>query len=278
MKKCAIFILIISSNLALANEMIREEYNPKPMVEGNRRVDELIEWNKNHPGEMPPLTEQEKYEFFTKKGMPIPGSGASVIEKNNGYLTKEQSASINKFNSDQKSKGYYESENKKVKLLLDMPQTAEKEFNERKMTAFNPLDTHLYENKTDMAMAYDYAGVPSNIVFKAIGYAPESSFVNNGWSGAVEFFVPSFGGVCAYHEVNIGITKSSAFIPKEIITYKVNNKITKMNAIGNKESGFVYEIEWWDKQFKRTLECAAMDYSDSMRIKMVDLAKQIDKA
>lgn len=274
----AFLILLASANFAFANEVTREEYEPKPMIEGNRRVDELIEWNKNHPGEMPPLTEQEKYEFFIKKGMPVPGSGATVVENSKKFkMSRSQSATIQKFNAAQKSKGYYEIANKKAKMLLAMPEVAEKEYNARKSLAFNPHDTHLYEVKNNLPMCYTYKGVPTTLAAKVIGYAPESTFVNNGWTGAVEFFVPSFGGVCAFHEVNIVLTKTAAYIPKEIATYAVNNKLTKMNAMGDKETGFVYEVEWWDKKFKRTLECATKLYSDSMRSKMLELAKQIDK-
>lgn len=278
MRKTALLILLASTNLVFADDVIREEYNPKPMIEGNRRVDELIEWSKNHPGEMPPLTEQEKYEFFTKKGMPVPGSGANIVDTKGFKMTSEQSASVNKFNADQKTKGYSEQENKKATLLLAMPETAEKEYNARKSIALNPHDTHLYEVKNNLAMNYDYKGVPAALATKVIGYAPESTFVNNGWSGAVEFFIPSFGGVCAFREVNIQITKSSAYISKEIATYMVNKKLTTMNAVGNKESGFVYEVEWWDKKFKRTLECASKEYTDAMRTQTLELAKQIDKS
>lgn len=279
MKKTALLILLASTNIALADNVIREEYAAKPMIEGNRRVDELIEWSKNHPGEMPPLTEQEKYEFFTKKGMPLPGSGATVVDNPKGFkMTGAQSAAVNKFNSDQKTKGYSEQENKKAKLLLSMPETAEKEYNARKSIAFNPHDTHLYEVKSNLPMSYAYKGVPQALATKVIGFAPEATFVNNGWSGAVEFFVPSFGGVCAFSEVNIELTQTAAYVPKEIATYKVNKKLTTMNAVGNKESGFVYEVEWWDAKFKRTLECAAKEYTDAMRTKTLELAKQIDQA
>lgn len=277
MKKTALLILLASTNFTFASDVIREEYNPKPLIEGNRRVDELIEWNKNHPGEMPPLTEQEKYEFFIKEGVPLPGSGAVVVDSTKNFkMSTSQSLIVNKFNADQKTKGYYEHSNKKAQFLLAMPETAEKEYNARKSIAFNPYDTHLYEIKNNLPMNYAYKGVPAVLTTKVIGYAPESTFINNGWSGAVEFFVPSFGGVCAFHEVNIEITKSSASIPKEIVTYQVNNKLTTMNAVGNKEYGFVYEVEWWDKKFKRTLECASKEYTDAMRIKTVELAKQID--
>lgn len=278
MKK-TLLVLMATTNIAFADNIMREEYDPKPMVEGNRRVDELIEWSKNHPGEMPPLTEQEKYEFFTKKGMPLPGTGATVVDNTKGFkMTAAQSATVNQFNADQKTKGYYEAANKKAKFLLAMPETAEKEYNQRKSIAYNPHDTHLYEVKSNLPMSYAYKGVPAALATKVIGYAPESIFVNNGWAGAVEFFVPSFGGVCAFHEVNIALTKTAAYIPKEIATYAVNKKLTKMNAVGDKETGFVYEVEWWDTKFRHTLECATKEYTDAMRTKTLELAKQIDHA
>ena len=256
-------------------DVVREEYNANPMIEGNTRVQELMDWERDHPGEMPPLTEQEKYEFFTKKGMPVPGGGANVVDSTKG-MTFAQSAAVNKFNSDQKTKGYHEQKNTKARLLLAMPETAEKEYSARKSIAFNPQDTHLYEVKSNLPMSYTFKGVPSALATKVIGYAPEATFVKNGWSGAVEFFVPTFGGVCAYHEKNIKLTKTAAFIPKEIATHMVNNKLTTMNAVGNKESGFVYEVEWWDKKFKRNLECAAKNYSEATAKATIELAKKID--
>ncbi len=280
MKKIILLILLTLS-LPAASLMIREEYDPKPMVEGNRRVDELIEWNKNHPGEMPPLTEQERYEIFIKNGIPLPGTGATVVDRakvKNFKMTKEHSGAINKFNADQDSKGYHEMIVKKAKMLLSMPEIAEIEFNERRFAPYDPHDTHLYEVKSNLAMSYPYKGVPANLASKVIAFAPEHTFVNDGWTGAVEFFIPSFGGICAYHEINIEITKTAAYIPKEIVTYAINNKITKMNAMGQEGSGFVYEIEWWDKRFKRNLECASIHYLPNIKDSMTKLARRIDSA
>ncbi len=277
MKKITLLILLSSSHLAFANIVTSEPYEPKPMIEGSRRVDELMEWNKNHPGEMPPLTEQEKYEFFTKKGMPVPGSGATVVDVKGFKMTPFQSTSINKFNSDQRTNGYHDEKSVTAKLLLTMPEIAEKEYNVRKSVAFNPNDTHLYEIMSTMQMGYAYKGIPSQLAVKVIGYAPESIFVNNGWAAAVEFFIPSFGGVCAYHEKSIALTKTAAYVPQEIATYMVNNKLTTMNTVGNKASGFVYEVEWWDKDFNRMLECASKDYSPAIVKETIELAKKIDR-
>lgn len=279
MKKTVLLAVAAITNIAFANDIIREEYDAKPMIEGNTRVQELMDWAKDHPGEMPPLTEQEKYEFFIKKGIPLPGTGASAVESTkNLSMTKEQSEMVMRFNAAQKNQGYFEMENRRAKALLAMPETAEKEYNARKSVAFNPQDTHLYEVKTTLQMNYPYKGVPAYLTSKVIGYAPESVFIDKGWAGAVEFFVPDFGGICAFHEVNIELTKSSAYIPKEIVTYKVNNKLTKINVVGNKNSGFVYEVEWWDKTFKHNLECASKNYSDPMRALTLKLAQNIDKA
>jgi len=277
MKKTALLILLVSANVMAADNVIKKEYNAKPMIDGNRRVDEIIEWSKNHPGEMPPLTEQEKNEFFIKQGIPLPGTGATVVDNTKGLkFTKSQTSFVNKFNLAQKTKGYYEKPNKKAKILLAMPEKAEKEYNDRKLLARSPGDTHLYEVLSDMPMKFNYKGVPANLATKVIGYAPEHTFINNGWTGAVEFFIPGFNSVCAYHEISIKLTKTSAYIPKEIATYAVNNKLTKINAMGDKDTGFVYEVEWWDQQFKRTLECASQNYSQDIAKATLELAKKID--
>jgi hypothetical protein len=278
MNKTTILLLLASSSVAFANTMTSQPYDPKPMVEGNRRVDEIIEWHKSHPGEMPPLTEQEKEHFFTSKGIPVPGSGAKIVNSTQGFgMTKNQASVVASFNSAQRTKGYFEANNKRAKFLFSMPEMAEKEFNERQGAAFNAHDTHLYESKTNLVMDYGYRGVPENLSKKVIGFAPESTFANGGWRGAVEFFTPLFDSVCAYHEINIGLTQSSASIPKEVVTHTVNNKLTTMNVIGSKESGFVYEVEWWDKTYRRTLECASKAYTEEMRAQVIELARQIDK-
>lgn len=279
MKKTTLLILLAASNISFAVDPIRLDYVAKPMVEGNTRAQELMDWNDAHPGEMPPLTDQEKEMIFGKSGMPLPGTGAVVIDNAKGLAVDSGHAkTIKSFNSSQKTKGFYEEANPHAKQLLAMPEMAEQEFNQRKGVAFSPTDTHLYEARGTIAMKYPYKGIPDKLSTKVIGYAPESTFVNGGWAGAVQFFVPSFGGVCAYHEINIEITKSSAFIPKEIATYDVNNKLTTHDVIGNKDTGFVYEVEWWDKKFRRSVECASPDYSKETAKQVLNLAQEIDTA
>ena len=278
MNKTTLLILIATtSSVIAANEVTTVKYNPKPMVEGNRRVDELIAWNKEHPGEMPPLTDQEKYEYFIKDGMPVPGSGATVVSSNKIKLTHEQNSAISKFNESQRTKGFYEEHSSKAKLLLGMPEAAEKEYNDRKLIPMKPYDSHLREKLYDLTMMYDYKGVPAEVVTKVIGFAPEHTYVDGGWTGAVEFFVPTFEAICAYHEINIEFTKSAALIPNEIAKHFINRKVTTFSAVGENEGGFSYTLEWWDKKFKRNLECATKDFSASTKDEMIKIAKIIDR-
>lgn len=98
-----------------------------------------------------------------------------------------------------------------------------------------------------------------------------------GWTGAVEFFRPQgFDGVCSYQETNIKLTGSSANFAKEIVSNDINNKITIIEVSGNSASGYGYNVEWWDDNFRHVLECANRMYSKSTTDAVVELAKQID--
>jgi hypothetical protein len=48
-------------------------------------------------------------------------------------------------------------------------------------------------------------------------------------------------------------------------------------VVGTKETGFVYNVEWWDKEFKRSLDCAFEQYSPKILQNTIDLARKIDK-
>lgn len=247
------------------------------MIEGNRRVDELIEWEKLHPGVMPPLTEEEKYRYFVKEGLPLPGTGAEVRPLNTLKISDEQGATIKKYNDTQNKKGYLDHFSKDAKFLSMVPQDAEKDFEEHKSIVLNPQDTHMRANLYDLKMNYTYRGVSPSLIHKVIGYSPEHTYVENGWNGAAEFFIPKFqDSVCVYHEVNIKLTGSSSIIPKEVVTYKINKKVTTITAEGNKDLGFIYQVEWWDKEFKRNLDCVSKEYSSETKDKIIDLARLID--
>lgn len=45
---------------------------------------------------------------------------------------------------------------------------------------------------------------------------------------------------------------------------------------GDLPSGFLYEIMWWYKDFRRQLQCSANNYSESIKNETIELAKEID--
>lgn len=277
MKKLTILILCMQSTLSFSSTTTTKLYEPKPMVEGNRRVDEIIEWNRKHPGVMPPLTEQEKKRFFTDDGVPVPGSGVQIRSFNSIKMTKEQISSVTSYNKAQKYKGYSEQFSYHAQTLSQIPNAAKVDMLDHPPQNLEPHDTHLRSQASQLKMNYEYHEVDSSLVNQVIGFAPENTYVNNGWNGAVEFFTPkSLNATCAYHEINIKLTGTSAVIPKEIVSYKVNKKITTISAEGNNASGFLYQVEWWDKDFKRNLECTAKEYSTDIKNEVIILAKAID--
>ena len=283
MKKLILASLVLFLQNAMAQEMKTEYWEHKPLVEGNRRIDEIIEWSKAHPGEIPPLTEEEKYRYFIKDGIPLPGEGAQVksmknIQANskNGLLG-DHGAQIQKYNDAQKTDGYFKAHSQQAQTLLSIPKLAEKDLKEHYSPNLPAEDSHFRANYYDIKMSYPYKSVASNLVQKVIGFAPQHTYGPNGWNGAVEFFSPTFGdGVCAFHEVNIKITGSSAYIPKEVATRDVNDKVTTVSAEGNEQSSYIYKVEWWDKTFMRSLECAAKTYSDDLKQNVIELARAID--
>lgn len=246
--------------------------------EGKEYYRKLEEWNRDHPGTPPPLSAQEEYEFFVKKGLPIPGSGVHIMPAREMYPEKKRSVlSIKSSVSDFKKRGYVAAQNKKATLLLSLPMMAKKDYAESNSDKLRPQSTHLRHKISDLKMAYDYRGVPESLIKKIIGFAPENTFISNGWTGAVEFFYPKdMDTVCSYHETNIQITGTSANLAKEIVRKDVNNKITIIEVSGTDVSGYAYNVEWWDDNYRHVLECASKKFSPDTTKQTIALAINID--
>jgi len=274
-------ILAVLPAILLATSVIAAEHeNTNPVQigtieQGKINYKKAIEWAKEHPGVPPPLTPEEDYAIFGKDGLPRPGSGVHIIPANKMHYDKSQVKSIEYNASLLSTKGYIEKYNQHATNLLMFHQIANADFS--KSDSLGEQSTHLRHNLSDLKMAYDYQGVPNSLVKEIIGFAPESTFIKNGWTGAIEFFSPQeFNGICAYHEINIGLTGSSANFAKEIVNYQVNNKVTIIEVSGNEASGYGYNIEWWDDHFRHTLECASKVFTSGIKKQVITLATQID--
>ncbi|MCX7114752.1 MAG: hypothetical protein NTW08_02410 [Gammaproteobacteria bacterium] len=278
MKKLIALSLMLGSTHLLAQEPITTQWPElKPMVEGHRRVDEIMEWKKAHPGEMAPLTEQEKYLIFEKDGLPGPYEGVKLKSFNSMKYDSDLGATIQKNISQLNTIGYIDLFSHEAKNLSTLIETAKHDFEDQKSLAINEESTHLRSTLDELKLSFYFKEIQPALILKKIGFSPESSLGADGWNGVVEFFKPkSFDSICAYHEVSVKNTGTSAFILKETASKKVNDKITTVIAEGNMDSGFLYKINWWDDSFRHELDCVYPEYKDDLKISVIELAKKID--
>ncbi len=210
---------------------------------------------------------QSEIKILDKKGLVLPDSGVQIVPR----------SSLNIPIDDQDDTEDHNKSSKRAYELLHfkdvMKQTS---IMEAKM--FKPYQTYMRHNVDEMPFAYTYVGVPKTQMTEFIGIAPAGMYIKNfGWSGAVEFFKTDFA-TCAYTENNLNISHGGVRIAEEDVKYDVNGKISIIETEGNQISGWLYQVSWFDSNFIRTLECANIDYSQSIEIKTIVLAKIIDKA
>lgn len=241
------------------------------------RLQQLMDEQKKHPGVPPKYTPEEEYEIFGKDGLPSPNSGVKV-EQFNSFAFKHREASAIKSNINEfKKNGYIKKYNQNAVTLSTIEQSAKEQFKSFAAYKKKPYDTRMRHTWEEMEIAYNYKPLNAGLVERTIGYAPESTYIKTGWTGVVHFFVPKDKPlVCAYHEVSVPLTGTSAILNQETTTYDVNNKVTTIGVAGDLPSGFLYEIMWWDKDFRRQLQCSADNYSKSIKNQLIELAKEID--
>ncbi|MGC1181947.1 hypothetical protein [Legionella sp.] len=241
------------------------------------RIQQLIDEQKKHPGVPPKYTPEEEYEIFGKDGLPSPNSGVK-IEQFNSFAFKHGEASIIKSNINEfKKNGYIKKYNQNAVALSTIEQSANEQFKSFAVYQKKPYDTRMRHTWRELVVAYNYKPVNDALIEKTIGFAPESTYIKEGWTGVVHFFVPKDKPlVCAYHEVSVPLTGTSAILNQETTSYDINNKVTTIGVAGDLPSGFLYEIMWWDKDFRRQLQCSANNYSKSIKNQIIELAKEID--
>jgi hypothetical protein len=270
MKKIvSILLSIFMINTSLAhqdNGVTREE-----LKLSNERIKEILKEQEQHPGVPPKFTQEEEYMLFGKDGLPIPNSGVKVVQLNESLVIRN---TIDEF----KKNGYVKKYSQNAVALSTIEHSADEQFKSFSSYKDRPYDTRMRHNWDEMKIAYVYKPVPSDLIAKTIGFSPESTFIKNGWTGVSQFFVPKgHSFVCAYREVSIPLTGTSAVLNQEIVSNEVNEKITTLSIEGDLPSGYLYELMWWDKEFRRQLQCSADVYSEPTKKSIIELARLIDQ-
>ncbi|STX28482.1 Uncharacterised protein [Legionella beliardensis] len=218
-------------------------------------------------------------EVLKKQGLVTPNSGVQVLSRQELMSSDWQKKKELEQPHQLKTKGYiHETSNRAYELLHFQEVIKRNKAIEAKM--HRPDESHMRHHVDDMLMAYQYVGVPQSEMTEFIGIAPAGTYVKEpamGWSGAVEFFKTSFG-TCAYIENNLTISHGAVRVAEEDATSDVNGKVTLVDVRGNENSGFLYQVEWFDNNFIRTLECANEKYSPDITKAVIELAIRTDKA
>lgn len=220
---------------------------------------EREEWTKQH---------------FAKQGSPTPDSGVTVIPEKqmSEYNTfKEQRT---KERADVKKYGYIKQFLPQTQSLLNFKEVSKNQFVAK---SSNPAHEGLRHSVSELEMAYDFKGVPTHLVTKMLGIAPSVTFIpGQGWAGAMQYFEKDGLGNCSYRENNLKFSHGAAIIPEEDATKDVNGKITVANITGEKNSGFLYSVDWYDNSYFRELKCANEKFEPSAMSSIIELARGID--
>lgn len=221
-------------------------------------------------------SERDK-EFLAELGLPLPDSGVHIVPRAVMDLPAEIIKKGDIAKSQMESQGYSDEDSYRPRELLNFKRHAEMQF---KMYKDDNRDssTHIRQSAKELKLAFKYKGIPKTLLSKTIGFVPQGSFHEEGWSGIVQFFEDKKIGTCAYAHRDVIASHTAAEIALEDVTYDVNDKATLKTVKGSAENGFVYRVEWFDDIAFHELECANMTYSSDINDSVIGLANSIDSA
>ncbi len=204
-----------------------------------------------------------------------PDGGVTVMPAEQMKSYQDTKTMRDKIHADISTYGYVREANDPNNRLFNLAYIARRDL--RIYANINsPGNTHLKYTVAELKLAYNYIGVPLNVV-NVIGYAPYLSYIKDkGWVGAMQFFTKEGIGSCVYSENNIKLSHAAAIIPKEDARDDVNGKITTVIVKGTPETKFIYTVDWYDDKFFRQIECANDEYNEAITQGIIELAKVAD--
>ena len=216
-------------------------------------------------------------EYFAKHGGPVPDGGVQVIPEAKMSQYKIFKAEYARNRRDVAELGYIKKSSPQADLLFKIKKEAAKQFVAQSKDIEKPASANLRHSIAELKMAYTFVGVPQSEVSDVIGVSPYLSYLpNQGWIGATEYFSTNTMGNCSFSENNVRLSHGSVVVAKEIAREDVNGKVTVVTVTGDPSDGFLYEVEWYDQTFFRTLQCANKKFSPYLTEQVIALAKRID--
>lgn len=217
-------------------------------------------------------------QHFASQGDPIPDGGVQIMPEKQMSQYKTFKHENERNRRDMAELGYIKKSSPGAAALLFIQQEP-KTFVNKNGGDSEFVSTEMQKSITYINMAYTFIGVPYTEMSKEIGVAPYLTYIKDqGWVGAVQYFVNDKIGNCSFAENNVKLSHGSVIVAKEVAREDVNGKVTVVTVSGDNEDGFLYEVEWYDQTFFRTLQCATKSFSKNATQKVIELAKRIDLA
>ncbi len=203
-----------------------------------------------------------------------PDGGVTVTPSSEIHAPSNVKSQWVKERLEQRKNGYLSVYNDRAKELLQLGDILQFKYN-ASLKNKDKNSSIFRKTNSEINMGYTFTPVPEHYVSNVYGFASCNTF-KDGWTGIVEFFKSEGVGNCAFTENNVSLTHQAAKVDESIVRYDINEKITVVSVEGNKDSGYLYKVDWFDKDFFRTLECASMDYSVDETNAVINLATKID--
>jgi len=197
----------------------------------------------------------------------VPDNIKIVPLKNMGFPVKIKKE-MQSYNDIQKQNGYVQSDNTYTRKLLLMRSNTM-----RFLKSDDPAEQELKKSLSEIPLNFKYKNnVPNTIAYTALGLETKE-----GWSGIKIFFDGKEIGTCELSVFNIANANQPMQLNEDGLTYDVNDKPTRINIEGSHNSGFMYSVRWYDKNFVHELQCANLTYDKRITEKIIVLANTIDK-
>lgn len=218
---------------------------------------------------------EERMHILQELGLPLPDSGIKLVPRATFNLTKDEIALGLYEEQQMREQGYIKDSTTRAQELIYLKQHAI-ELYKVHANITNDLSTHLRQSSDNLKLGFQLKTLPQSLTADYIGIVPQGGFHQEGWSGAVQFFISKDIGTCAYGQMNVAVSHTAIELAIEDATYIINGKLSLYEARGSKRTGFIYKVRWFDNDNFHELECANMKYSNSYKDKVINLANIID--
>lgn len=156
-----------------------------------------------------------------------------------------------------------ESLKQQVDFLTSLPQLAK-----------STSDGELKKDVSEIKLAFKYKPLPIDRKH-IIAYVGAYAYREDGWTALDVYFEDDVLGVCNYNVSDMDVTRGGVQISEKTVRYDVNQYPNTLYVGGNATTGYVYNIDWFNKPYSKELECASRTYNSRAQAALIELAKKI---